>query len=141
MTNGPRVLVVDDNRLAHQSTVLALRVAGYPVIAVSTPQQALDAVEIFKPQIVLLEWAFRDEQHRRYPLSRRLQETARELRQPMSIIVVSCVEPGLDLVELDYVSLYLVKPVALAVVEAAMEHVLSGPMCSAVLPPVRDSRA
>ena len=141
MIDRPRVLVVDDNRFAHQATLVALRVAGYPAIAVSTPQQALDAVELFRPRIVLFEWAFRDEQHRRCPLSRRLHEAARELRQPMSIVVISHLEPGIELAELDYVSLYLVKPVAFDVVEAAMDRVLIDPMCSAVVPPVRDSGA
>jgi DNA-binding response OmpR family regulator len=133
--------VGDDNRLAHLSTVLALRASGYPAIAVSTPAQALDAVELFKPRIVLLEWAFRDEQHRRYPITRKLQEAAREWRQPLSILVVSHLEPGLELAELEFVALYLVKPVQFDVIEAAMDHVVSSPMCDAVGPPVRDSRA
>jgi DNA-binding response OmpR family regulator len=141
VTERPRVLVVDDNRLAHHATLLSLRVAGYPAIAVSTPQQALDAIELFSPRIVLLEWAFRDEQHRRAPIARHLQEAAREWRLPLSIIVVSHLEPGLELADLGDIALYLVKPVAFDVVEAAMEHVLSSEMCDAVRPPVRDSRA
>jgi DNA-binding response OmpR family regulator len=141
MRDRPRVLVVDDNQLAHQSTLFALRFAGYPVIAVSTPQQALDAVELFKPRVVLLEWAFRDPEHRRIPLSRRLHEAARALHQPMSIVVVSHLEPSRELEDVEYVALYLVKPVSFDVVEAAIEHAQTGPMCSAVLPPLRDSRA
>jgi CheY-like chemotaxis protein len=137
----PRVLVVDDNRLAHQGTLLALRVAGYPAIAVSTPKQALEAIELFQPRVVLLEWAFRDEHDRRLPITRRLHEAAAASRQPLSIIVISYLEPGMQLAELEQVALYLVKPVQFDVVEAAMEHVLSVPMCDALLPPVRDSCA
>jgi CheY-like chemotaxis protein len=141
MKERPRVLVVDDNRLAHQATLLSLRVGGYPAIAVSTPQQAVDAVEMFRPRIVLLEWAFRDEHQRRYPITRRLHEESREWRQPLSIIVISHQEPGVELADLEYVSLYLVKPVLFDVVEAAMEHVIASAMCDAVRPPVRDSGA
>jgi CheY-like chemotaxis protein len=136
----PRVLVVDDNPLAHQSMVFALRFVGYPVIAVSTPEEALQAVEAFKPQVVLLEWAFRDTNHRRVPLATRLHEAAVAANQPMSIVIVSHLERSLAEPPA-HVALYLVKPVSFDCIEAAIEHVQTGPMCSAVLPQLRDSRA
>jgi DNA-binding response OmpR family regulator len=137
----PRVLVVDDNRLAHQGTLLALRVAGYPAIAVATPADAVAAVEVFRPRVVLLEWAFRDEQHRSCRISRRMHDVAGKLRMRMSVIVVSHLEPTTELLDADLVELYLVKPVSFDVIEAAIEHVLTGPMCAAVLPPGGDSRS
>lgn len=141
MIEAPRILVVDDNRLGHQATLLALRVAGFPAIAVATPDYALAAVEVFRPRVVLLEWAFRDDQHRRYPLGRRMHDIAHKLQIRVSIIVVSHVEPSSELVDAHLVELYLVKPVSFDVIQAAIEHVRTGPMCAAVLPALRDSRA
>jgi DNA-binding response OmpR family regulator len=141
VTERPRVLVVDDNRLAHQGMLLALRVAGYPAIAVATPTDAVAAVEVFRPRVVLLEWAFRDDRHRGCRISRRMRDVADKLRLRMSVIVVSHLEPTTELPDLDLVELYLVKPVSFDVIEAAIEHVQTGPMCAAVLPQVRDPRA
>jgi DNA-binding response OmpR family regulator len=141
MINRPRVLVVDDHPLAHQSTLVALRVAGYPAIAVNTPVDALAAVEVFRPRVVLLEWAFRDAQHRRCPIGRLMHEVADKLQMRMSIVVVSHLEPTAELADTHLVELYLVKPVSFDVLEAAIEHVQTGPMCAAVLPTLRDSHA
>jgi hypothetical protein len=55
--------------------------------------------------------------------------------------VVSHLEPGLELAELEFVALYLVKPVQFDVIEAAMDHLVTSPMCDVVGPRVRDSRA
>jgi signal transduction histidine kinase len=50
-----RTLVVDDNQDAAESLAMLLSLDGHEVQAVFTPQQALEQVQSFKPEIILLD--------------------------------------------------------------------------------------
>ncbi len=77
---GYRVLVVDDNRDAAESTAMFLQVAGHEVKAVHDGAQTLACVQIFAPDVVVLDIGLPEMDG--YEVARRLRrlpETARAL--------------------------------------------------------------
>ena len=58
--NGKRVLVVDDEPSIVDAVATALRYEGYEVTEASTGREALEAVAIGDPDLVILDWMLPD---------------------------------------------------------------------------------
>jgi len=69
--DAKRVLIVDDNRDAADSLAMLLRLGHHEVLAVSSGQEALDAVRSFRPDLVLLDIGLPDLDG--YEVARRLR--------------------------------------------------------------------
>jgi len=70
--DAKRVLIVDDNRDAADSLAMLLRLGHHEVLAVSSGQEALEAVRSFRPDLVLLDIGLPDLDG--YEVARRLRE-------------------------------------------------------------------
>ena len=53
---GPRVLVIEDERLARGALRLILELDGYEVRATGTGRGAIRVMKAFNPQIVIMDW-------------------------------------------------------------------------------------
>ena len=58
--NGKRILVVDDEPSIVDAVSTALRYEGYEVTEASTGREALEAVAIGSPDLVVLDWMLPD---------------------------------------------------------------------------------
>src|SRR4051812_5772598 len=58
--NGQRILVVDDEPSIVDAVATALRYEGYTVAEASTGKEALDAVALQEPDLVVLDWMLPD---------------------------------------------------------------------------------
>jgi DNA-binding response OmpR family regulator len=118
-----RVLVVDEDALSRKAMLLSFRIRGYVCNSAASPDEALAALDDFRPHIVLLEWAFRDPRHQGLGLARKLRHRSLELRRHVSIVVVSCADQPTDFRQREGVDAYFTKPVAPHVLEAAVAEI------------------
>src|SRR4051812_23684998 len=58
--NGQRILVVDDEPSIVDAVATALRYEGYTVSEASTGKEALDAVALQEPELIVLDWMLPD---------------------------------------------------------------------------------
>jgi two-component system, OmpR family, KDP operon response regulator KdpE len=60
MTNGPAVLVVEDDRNLNRTLSMALKAAGYHTVDAATGQRAIEEVRTRNPDLVLLDLGLPD---------------------------------------------------------------------------------
>lgn len=118
-----RVLVVDDHPLSRSALLLSMQLRGYVCHGVASPDEALAAIEEFRPDVVLLEWTFRDPRHHGLGLARKLRARSLELGQQLSVIIVSSADQPTDFREREGVEAYFTKPVASHVLAAAVAEI------------------
>jgi DNA-binding response OmpR family regulator len=118
----PRLLIVDEQSHVRTALQLALRIRGYLCTAVGTLEQALSAFDVFVPDTILIEWAFRNCANRRCDVVKALRKRARERGVTVSIVVLSYLEPPTEAGELEEIDRYLLKPASLSAIEAAILH-------------------
>jgi two-component system, OmpR family, response regulator len=118
---NPRVLLIEDHALSNRVMTLVLRMRGFSCKAVTSETQALAAIEDFKPDVVILEWANRWD--REVERAARIRAHARAVGVPVAIIVVTheVARPSADV--LGNVDGYFTKPVVLESLEQAILRV------------------
>lgn len=118
----PRVLIVDDCTLSNRVMVVALRIHGFPCHAVTSEAAAMKAIDEFRPDVVVLEWASRTE--RRVDQAARLRSHARASGRRLAVIVVTQEYEHPTAIELAALDGYFTKPVALEKLEETIVSVI-----------------
>ena len=115
---GRRFLVVDEHWCSRAATRLALSLKGHRCLAVATALEALDAVDNFAPEVVLLEWDFRDGSG--IGLARQLRQHAAANGRTLIVIATSARPERLVIRACEELDAYLVKPASVFEIEATL---------------------
>ena len=115
---GKRFLVVDEHWCSRAATRLALSLKGHRCLAVATALEALDAVDIFAPEVVLLEWDFRDGSG--IGLARQMRDRAAANGRRLVVIATSAQPKRLFIRACEELDAYLVKPASVLEIEATL---------------------
>lgn len=119
---GKRFLVVDEHWCSRAATRLALSLKGHRCLAVATALEALDAVDNFAPEVVLLEWDFRDGSG--IGLARQMRNRAAANGRSLIVIATSARPEMLVIRGCEELDAYLVKPASILEVEATLASIL-----------------
>jgi len=119
---GKRFLVVDEHWCSRAATRLALSLKGHRCLAVATALEALDAVDIFAPEVVLLEWDFRDGSG--IGLARQMRQRAAANGRGLIVIATSAQPKRLVVRGCAELDAYLVKPASILEVETTLASIL-----------------
>jgi DNA-binding response OmpR family regulator len=114
-----RVLVVDDNTLSRSVVTFGFSHRGWECLGAASAVAALDAIETFAPDAVVLEWVFRDGSG--IGLARRLRSRSEELGRSLVVVVVSLANEPSGFREREDIDAYLTKPLDVAEIEHAIE--------------------
>jgi CheY-like chemotaxis protein len=121
IASGRNVLIVDDNRDAADSLALLLQFEGHATTAVYSSEQALETMQILKPQVVVLDIGLPGMDG--YEVARRLRLIAPEARL-IALTGYGRPEDRLRAKEAGF-DVHLVKPVA----SADFNEAIAAPVC------------
>ena len=125
-SNGPRILVVDDEESLRDVLTLALTPAGYHIYPVRTGQEALQTVQSSRPELILLDLFLPDMDGKDV-----LQRLRRQTTSPILIMSVrhlesekiACLDAGAD----DYLTKPFTMGELLARLRAALRRAFGSP--------------
>lgn len=114
-----RVLLIEDDPAVRRGVVLGLRRHGHETEAVGTGEDGLEALNVFKPDLVLLDLMLPGMNG--LEVCRRIRETSQ-----LPIVILSARDDDMDIVVGLEVGAddYVVKPASSALIEARMRAVL-----------------
>ena len=120
LAGSRRVLIVDEHALSRAVLTAAFQLRGHVCRAVATVAEALLSVDVFAPDIAIIEWNFRDGSGRQ--LSRRLRTRSTESGRPLRVIALSALDEPHDFRLDESIDAYFVKPTHSADIEAAFDR-------------------
>lgn len=124
MTRAPpwRFLIVDEHPASRVATSFALQRKGYLCLQAAGASEALAAIDAYAPDVVLLEWEFRDGTG--IGLARRLRQRAAFQGHELILIATSAQAETVAFCKSEELDAYLVKPATVTDIEGALACVL-----------------
>lgn len=107
-----RILVVDEHRGSRLVMCHRLTSRGFVVRAASTPDDAIEAIGTFRPDVVLLEWIFRGTGG--FDVARKLRREGEKLAISFLLIATSTQDEPEGFRAAEDCDGYLVKPIVVA---------------------------
>lgn len=104
-----RIVIFDEHAGSRRITTYLLRAAGYLCLPVDHADDAIAAVETFKPDVVLYDWSTRSGDG--IGLSRRMRDAARRHERDLYVIVASALDEPSDFRGREAVDVYFTKPI------------------------------
>jgi CheY-like chemotaxis protein len=117
---GRRLLVVDADQSSRTVLKHAYELRGHSVVVASSADDAVAAVAIHAPEVVIYDWSFRDQSG--LGLASALRVTS---STPMAIVALSVLDEPDGFCARENVDAYIVKPALPEVVERAFEEALT----------------
>jgi two-component system response regulator MprA len=117
-----RFLVIDEHHASRFATSVALQQRGYVCLQVAGASEALSAIDTYAPDVVLLEWEFRDGSG--IGLARRLRQRAASYDHALILIATSAQAETVGFRDSEELDAYLVKPTTVDEIEAALGSLL-----------------
>lgn len=113
-----RMLVIDENKLSRATLMLVFAGRGYDCVAAATASEARMAAIAFRPDIVLLDWVFRDASG--IGLAQRLRDDAMVHGRRLQIVALSVWEEPFAFAVREGIDLYYVKPASVIEIDRAI---------------------
>jgi len=117
---GRRLLIVDEYPITRTVLEIVFGMRGHVCMGVGSADEALACIETFEPDVVILEWHFRNGSGR--GLGSRLRARALACGRSLVVVVVSVTDEPPEFRSHDSVDEYLTKPAPAAAIESAFEH-------------------
>jgi CheY-like chemotaxis protein len=117
-----RFLIVDEYKCSRVATRLALEDRRHRCLDVSSEADALVAIDTFAPEIVLLEWWFRDGTG--LGLARRLRQRAAIRGRGLILIATSSQSEPPAFRQAEQLDAYLVKPASTFDIESSLASIV-----------------
>lgn len=119
-----RLLIVDESAVSREALARVLSMRGYDCQVAGTVGDALRAASACPPEVVILDWVFRDASG--IGLAQKLRDVTKASIDRLQVVALSVWEEPFGVSVREGIDLYYVKPASLVEIDGAIRARIGG---------------